>query len=232
MTVFPGFTLPEELRLLARADPPVRPGRDHPARADHRPGRARHPARGLPAPRRQDQGGRACGRWARPRSTAAAGSTRSACASCSRRWRSTAWASTTRAAASSAATRRPRSGGEQGADREVRGARAARRQRDVLRDHRALGRLGPRRRHPDARRAPRRPVGPQRPQGLHLPRPRRAVGHRLRAHRQGQGPRGHLVLHPGEGHPGLHAEADPDDPHRRRSPTTCASRTARSRPRT
>ena len=108
--MFPGFTLPEELRA-ARADPAHRPRRDR-SRSSSASIRTRPRSReeDYRAPLRQDQGRRACGASARPSSTAAAGSIRSACAWCSRRCRSTGWASTTRAAASSAAIRRPRSG--------------------------------------------------------------------------------------------------------------------------
>ena len=95
-----------------------------------------------------------------------------------------------------------------------------RRPEDVLRHHRALRRLRSRRRDPDPRREARRPLGAQRPQGLHLARPRRAVGPRVGAHRQGEGPRRHLVLHPRAGHARLHRAAHqghPDlrDPERR-----------------
>src|SRR5204862_184536 len=61
------------------------------------------------------------------------------------------------------------------------------------------------------------PLGPQRDQDVHLPRPRGGVGRRLRAHRSREGPRGDLLLHHRAGDAWLHRAPDPDDSHRRDS---------------
>ena len=61
MPMFPGFTLPDELRRPRRADAALRPRRDRPARAADRSRRARPSPRRTSAAREQDQGGRAVG---------------------------------------------------------------------------------------------------------------------------------------------------------------------------
>ena len=162
---------PRRAARAARAGPPLRPRRDRPARAADRSRRARHPRRGLRAAVRQDEGRRAVG-------ARGAGEVRRRRARhlqhvawFSRRCRSTAWVSTAPAAASSAATRRRRSGRGSQAQIEKYAVPTLREGwRDVLRHHRALGRLRSGRRHPDARRAARRQVGAERPQGVHLQR--------------------------------------------------------------
>ena len=60
-------------------------------------------------------------------------------------------------------------------------------------------------------------------------RAQREMGRRVRADEQGEGPRRHLLLHPRARHARLHREAHPHDPHRRPSPTTWCSRTASCR---
>ena len=71
------------------------------------------------------------------------------------------------------------------------------------------------------RRAARRQVGAQRPQGLHLAaRTTRQWGVVFARTDKEKGRGGHLLLHPGARHAGLHRQAHPDDPHRGRSPTT------------
>ena len=68
-------------------------------------------------------------------------------------------------------------GGEQGADREIRRPHHSGRGEDVLRHHRAVGRLRSCGGHPDPRGEARRPLGAERAQGIHLARQTHAVGH-------------------------------------------------------
>ena len=90
----------------------------------------------------------------------------------------------------------------------------SRRGEDVLRHHRAVRRLRSRGGHPDPRGEARRPLGAQRAQGLHLARPRRAVGRRVRAHRQGaRGARASPASSSSKGTPGFTAHAHPHHPH-------------------
>ena len=65
MTVFPGFTLPDELRLLGEQIRRFVQDEIIPLEQRIDPDAPEHPRRGLRAPLRQDQGGRASGRSAR-----------------------------------------------------------------------------------------------------------------------------------------------------------------------
>jgi acyl-CoA dehydrogenase len=137
---FPGYRLPDE--LLALRDQIKRVVRDEVIPVEQRidPDAPSFPTRTIrrSRPRRRPRGS---GRWARRSSTAAAASTRSRCA-CARG----DVAAPDGSLQSGLRCLRPLSasgdlGRQQGADREVRGSDDPRRPEDVLRDHRALGRL-------------------------------------------------------------------------------------------
>src|SRR6266702_4329469 len=107
MPSFAGFTLPHELRILREQIRRFIQEEIIPLEGQLDPDAPDIPDEDFA---RLSAKTKAAGLWAPRRSTAAAGSTRSACAWRSRRCPSTAWAFTTPAAASSAVCRRLPSG--------------------------------------------------------------------------------------------------------------------------